>query len=80
MYRARFGLSTQLYVLDVDSLPSEQMEENAISFWCKNGDKNGPLYLQLMKTHFQALPIINIMNTQLFKGNRKDMKSRKWRE
>ena len=31
--------STWLSVLGIERFPMEQMEENAISFWCKNGDK-----------------------------------------
>ena len=35
----RPGLSTQLSVLDIDRFSTEQMEENVVSFWCKNSDK-----------------------------------------
>ena len=37
----------------------EQMEENAISFWCKNGDKKAHYTYNWSTTHFQDLHIIN---------------------
>ena len=37
--RARTDQSEQLSVLDIDRFQTEQMEENAISYWCKNGVK-----------------------------------------
>ena len=73
-HRARTDQSTQLSVLDIDRFPSEQMEENALSFWCKNGDEKAYFTYRWSRTNFQALTIVN---THFFKVARKDVRSKR---
>ncbi len=42
--RAWIDLSTGLSIFNIDCIPTELIEKNAISFWCKIGAKTGQTY------------------------------------